>query len=232
MARKKSSQTSPDTIHVDIVSDIVCPWCWLGTRYLHQALEEVKKNDPKTKVTLTWRPYMLDPNVPAEGMAYRDYMKSKFGNGPNNRFKAMREHLEAAAPEAGIKFRFNDIPMRPNTLKAHLLMKWAQGQDKGDLVAEALFKAFFEDLRDVGDSDVIIDIAKEIGLDTDIVSDLLAQNKDSDKIMAEIDYFRGLGISGVPSFIYNGSILIQGAQPAQTHIKAIEKAAQSPVEIY
>jgi len=197
MARKKSSQTSPDTIHVDIVSDIVCPWCWLGTRYLHQALEEVKKNDPKTKVTLTWRPYMLDPNVPAEGMAYRDYM-----------------------------------PMRPNTLKAHLLMKWAQGQDKGDLAAEALFKAFFEDLRDVGDSDVIIDIAKEIGLDTDIVSDLLAQNKDSDKIMAEIDYFRGLGISGVPSFIYNGSILIQGAQPAQTHIKAIEKAAQSPVEIY
>lgn len=174
---------------------------------------------------------MLDPNIPAKGVVYRDYMKSKFGTGPNDRFKAMREHLEAAAPEVGIDFRFSDIPMRPNTLKAHMLMKWAQGQNKGDQAAEALFKAFFADLRDVGNTDVIIDIAEEIGLDPVIVSDLLAQNKDSDKIMAEIAYFRGLGVSGVPSFIYNGSFLIQGAQPAETHIKAIEKATQSPVEL-
>jgi len=211
--------TLPSPVKVDIVSDIVCPWCWLGTRYFNAAVQH-----SQTDIDVTWRPYMLDPLVPAKGVAYGEYMKKKFGDGPRDRFKAMREHLESAAPDVGIDFKFSEIPMRPNTLNAHRIMKWAQGQGKGNLCAEALFKAFFQDLEDIGDIDVLIKISKKIGLDSEIIADLLTQDNDRDSVMAEIQYFRGLGISGVPSFIYNGQFLVQGAQSVDTHIDAIEKA--------
>lgn len=218
-----SASSSHSIVTVDIVSDIVCPWCWLGSRYFFKALEQ----SPHT-VDLTWRPYMLDPTVPEPGLPYPDYMKQKFGDGPSNRFKAMREHLEAAAPEAGITFRFSDIPMRPNTLNAHRLMKWAQGQNKGHACAEALFKSFFDDLEDIGDLDVLRTIAVKIGLDGNLVGDLLAGDNDKQAVMQEIAYFQNLGVSGVPCFIYGGKFAVQGAQPPETHLAAIEKAAKLP----
>lgn len=215
-------KTTPP-IQVDIVSDIVCPWCWLGTRYFFKAVQ----NSPYD-VEVTWRPYMLDPTLPPEGRPYGDYMKAKFGDAPDNRFKAMRDHLEAAAPDAGITFRFGDIPMRPNTLNAHRLMKWAQGQDVGDQAAEALFKAFFDELKDVGDKGVLVQIAENIGLDGTIVGDLLDSAQDTQAVTEEIQFFRNLGVSGVPTFIHNGRYAIQGAQEPETHLQALEKTATLP----
>ena len=145
MAKAKSKPPKA-LIQVDIVSDIVCPWCWLGVRYFQKAAKQ-----SKLEVSLSWRPFMLDPNVPEGGVPYHDYMKAKFGGGPSDRFKAMREALEAAGPGLGIDFKFDDIPMRPNTLDAHRLLRWAQGQSLGDAAADALFQAFFTDHKDVGD---------------------------------------------------------------------------------
>ncbi len=222
MAKNKSAKkTKPQPIQVDIVSDIVCPWCWLGSRYFFEAA----KKSPHT-VNVTWRPYMLDPTVPEAGMPYPAYMKNKFGDGPSNKFKAMREHLEKAAPGVGITFRFGDIPMRPNTLNAHRLMRWATGQGLGNKTAEALFKSFFDDLDDVGNADILSDIAANVGMDADLVKELLAKDDDKSTVKEEIQFFRNLGVSGVPCFIYQGQFAVQGAQEPSAHVKALAEAAK------
>jgi len=171
---------------------------------------------------------MLDPSVPAEGVPYKDYMQKKFGGGPTDRFKSMRDHLEAGAGPLGIKFRFDGIPIRPNTLKAHCLMKWAQGQGKGHEMSEHLFKAFFDEHKDVGNVEVLAEIANTIGMDSDLVKDLLNTERDTETVLAELQYFANLGVSGVPFFIYNGQFSVQGGQPADVHSQAMEKARNLP----
>ena len=228
MAKKSNSKKTVNAaIQVDIVSDVVCPWCWLGIALFKQAVKDSQHN-----VVLTWRPYMLDPDVPEGGVPYGGYMKQKFGDAPSSRFKAMRAHLEEAGPELGIDFKFDDIPIRPNTLNAHRLIRWAQGQsnggqNKGDAAALALFKAFFTDQKDIGDPKVLTDIAKQIGLDGALITELLAKDDDKDAVSEEIAFFRDLGISGVPTFIYNGQFALQGAQGASVHMDALDKAANA-----
>lgn len=220
----KRKKKTVSTIYVDIVSDIICPWCWLGAVYFQKAAAQFNGN-----VELTWRPYMLDPNVPPEGVPYKAYMKTKFGDTPDNRWQAMREHLETAGPEAGIEFKFKNITLRPNTLNAHRVMKWAQGQEQGSAMAMALFKAAFTDTENIGDPAILSALAGKIGLDADLVTELLASDKDRLNVQNEIRHFRSLGVSGVPTFIYNGQFAIQGAQPIETHLKAMTQAAQNPI---
>jgi len=228
MAKRKSSKKAKTPIQVDIVSDIVCPWCWLGVRYFQKAAKQSKH-----EVNLTWRPYMLDPEVPEEGVPYNDYMKQKFGtDGPSDRFKAMRSALESQGPDVGIDFKFGEIPMRPNTLNAHRLLRWAQGQDLGDMASDALFRSFFTDLKDVGDHTILKEIAEEIGMDSELVGELLAKEDDKNAVREEIMFFRNLGVNGVPCFIYNGQFAVQGAQPVEAHIKALEEAAKLPSSEY
>ena len=210
------------TVRIDIVSDVVCPWCWLGKKRLEAALEQSGET-----AEITWRPYELDPAVPEAGTAYRDYMRAKFGDGPDDRFTRMREHLEAAAPDAGINFRFSELTVRPSTLNAHRLIRWAQGQKKGDAVVEALFRAYFDELRDIGDLAVLSEIAGESGLDSRIVADLLATDRDKSEVRAEENYFRSLGVSGVPTFIFEGQYGVSGAQEPETLIGIIEKARKA-----
>ena len=221
MAKRKSSQTPTQAVEVDMVSDFVCPWCWLGFKYY---LDAAKKSKPRPN--LTFRPYMLDANVPEAGADYRDYMKAKFGDKPDSRWKAMREHLETAGPEAGINFNFNAVTRRPNTLDAHRLMRWAQGQDLGFECAEKLFIAYMEKGEDIGDHAVLTRIAGEIGMDTEITADLLARDDNKADIQNEVLFFRGLGVTGVPTFIYGGQYAVQGAQPPEQHRKAIAEAAK------
>ena len=173
---------------------------------------------------------MLDPNVPKGGVPYHDYMKAKFGGGPSDRFKTMREALEAAGPGLGIDFKFDNIPMRPNTLDAHRLVRWAQGQGLSSAAAEALFQAFFTDHKDVGDPAALAQIASDIGMDGELMAILLSQEDDKDKVLEEVTYFQKLGVSSVPTFIYNGQFALQGAQPVEAHIKALEQAAKFPAE--
>ena len=198
MAKNKTPKT---TVQVDIVSDIVCPWCWLGVKLFEKAAKQSNQN-----IKVSWRPYMLDPSVPEDGVPYKDYLKQKFGDTPSNKFTEMRKHLEQAGPQYGIEYKFDDIPLRINTLNSHRFLKWAQGQDKGNEASEALFKAYFTDLKNVSDPAVLTDIASTIGMDADLVSELLSKEDDKNAVREEIMFFRNLGVNAVPTFIYNGPV--------------------------
>lgn len=213
-------------ISVDIVADLVCPWCWLGKRNWDAALAAV----PEITVETVWRPYQLDPTLPREGKPYRDYMKAKFAGEDTQRWAQMRTYLEEAAPAAGIEFRFDEIPVRPNTLNAHRLMRWAGTQGKAGEMAEALFGAFFRDSRDIGDRDVLTALAGEAGLDTAIVGDLLATDRDEKAVWEEEVFFRKLGVSGVPTYIFNGRFAVSGAQEAGVLADAIRQAVNEPAD--
>ncbi|GGX71936.1 DSBA oxidoreductase [Litorimonas cladophorae] len=221
MAKRKKSKPANLPVEVDMVSDFVCPWCWLGYKQFIQAADKTKP-----RPNLSFRPYMLDSAVPEEGADYREYMKAKFGDKPDNRFNAMRDHLEAAGPDAGIAFDFKAITRRPNTLNAHRLMRWAQGQDLGHECAEQLFRAYMEKGEDIGDLDILCRIAGDIGMDAELVRDLLGGGQDKVDIQNEMLFFRGLGVTGVPFFIYAGQMAVTGAQPPETHRKVLADAAK------
>ncbi len=217
-------------VQVDIVSDVVCPWCWLGYRLFDKARRQSRHN-----IQLTWRPYMLDPDVPLDGVDYKAYMQKKFGGeqaeaGIKDRFKVMREMLEEKGPSLGIEFKFDNIKRRPNTLNAHRLIRWAQNNaEAGTDAAEHLFAAFFTNGEDIGDIAVLSLIAKEVGLDAELTAEILATEKDVNPVREEIMFFRNLGISGVPTFIYNGQFAVQGAQDPSAHSQAIEQALQTGI---
>lgn len=211
-------------ITIDIVSDIVCPWCWLGKQYVDAAIKQF----PDMDVQINWRPFMLDADVPSEGLPYQYYMKKKFGGDRTEQFKAMKKNLVEAAGPAGIEFNFDDIPVRPNTLKAHCLLKLATTQGKSAAASEALFKAFFQDGKDVGDNQVLMQIAKNIGMDSASIQKFTSANNDKAEIQSELAYFQELGVSSVPTFIYNGTFAVAGGQPIDAHLQAIEKASTTP----
>lgn len=215
-----------NTIHVDLVLDPVCPWCWLGHRYWLAAQDLV----PEFPVETVLRPFQLDAAIPKAGLPYQDYMKKRLGEDNSGRFKAMREHLEAVGPEAGIVFNFDEITVRPNTMDAHRLIRWAQGQGKGADAAEALFKAYFEERRDIGAAAELIAIADSIGLDATLVTELLSTHRDKDTMEREERFYRSLGVAGVPCFIFNGAFAVSGAEPPETLAGAIRKAASLPPE--
>lgn len=215
-------------VRLDIVSDVVCPWCWLGKRRLEAALAAA----PDLEVEVSWRPFQLDPGAPAGGLPFKAAMRAKFAQASGDDselgagFQAMREHLEAAGPPLGLNFRFSEIPVRPNTFDAHRLVRWAQGQDQGGAAKEALFRAYFEALRDIGDRAVLADIAGAIGLDRALVAELFERGADAEAVRAEEAFFRQLGVRGVPTFIAEGRLALTGAQePAALEAFLREAAA-------
>lgn len=214
------------SVNVDLVLDPVCPWCWLGHRYWKAAQELV----PEIAVETVLRPFQLDDAIPKEGVPYQAYMKARIGEDAQGRFKAMRAHLEEAGPKAGIVFNFDEITTRPNTMDAHRLIRWAQGQGQGEAAAEAIFKAYFEERRDIGAADELVTIAGAIGLEGDVVRDLLSSNRDMAEIEREERFFRSLGVAGVPCFIFNGAFAVSGAEAPETLADAIRKASTLPQE--
>ena len=222
-------------IVLEMVSDLVCPWCWLGLRRMKAAIDMV----PEVETEILFRPYQLDPTVPEDGVDYKTYMKGKFGSdiddeakvASKNRWAQMRAALEEYGQAEDIPFDFENMNMRPNTTNAHRLVHWAQGQGLGLKAKEALFTAYFKDHRDIGDTAVLADISGEIGLDADIVSDLLAGDADKATVAEEANLFMQMGVRGVPCFIGNRSIAVQGAETAEKIAKLIRAtAAQLPEE--
>jgi len=205
-----------DALLLEMVSDVVCPWCWLGFRRLQAA-------DLPGNVTVCFRPFELDPSLPPEGADYRAYMAAKFGqNDPGNRLAQMRTALETHGAAEGIPFDFSGLTLRPNTLNAHRLIRWAQGQDLGAAAMEALFAAYFRDHRDIGATDVLSDIAGEIGLEADMVAELLARGADIDAVRAEEQLFISMGVGGVPIFIADRRSALQGAQETGTITRFVD----------
>lgn len=218
------------TVAIEMVSDLVCPWCWLGLRRLKAATDLV----PEVETEIWFRPYQLDPTVPEGGMDYRAYMRAKFGSDAHegsehdaskSRWKLMREALEEYGAAEGIPFDFDNILIRPNTMNAHRLVHWAQGQGLGVQAKEAIFRAYFADHRDIGDKVVLAGIGAEIGLDRKIVADLLESDADRDTVAREADLFMQMGVRGVPCFIGNRAIAVQGAETPEKIAKLIRATA-------
>ena len=209
-----------DTLTIDVVSDVVCPWCYLGEKRLEMALAEAPQ-----PVALRWRPYQLDPTIPDGGLDRAEYMAKKFGK--SGRLQTVHDNLTRLGAEVGLPFAFDKIKRAPNTLDAHRLIRWANSAGAQGKVVDRLFKAYFVEGRDIGDRGVLIDIAGECGLDVRLVEKLLAEGADADLVREEIAQAQAIGVSGVPFFIFAGRLGVPGAQDPSVLVRAMAQARQA-----
>jgi predicted DsbA family dithiol-disulfide isomerase len=217
--------TSAAPLTIDIVSDVVCPWCYIGKRHVEAAISQWREKHPDAPVTVRWHPFQLNPDLPPAGTDRKAYLEEKFG-GPQ-RAKEIYARVGAAGRTAGLELNFDGIKRQPNTLAAHALIAYAQSVDggaHGDAVAERLFKAYFIDGEFIGDAEVLVAIAADCGLDADATRAVLSERATLDQIAAQDANARQQGITGVPFFIFNGKVALSGAQPPDTLLAAMEQS--------
>lgn len=210
-------------MRIDIYSDIVCPWCYVGKRRLERALTSVGSD-----VHVVWRPFQLNPMMPSDGMDRTTYLKAKFGS--LEAFGRMEEQLLAAGTEEQIPFALEKIQLTPNTFAAHRLVWHAAQQGKQDEVVEALFRSYFVEGENIGDLKTLAHAAAEAGLDRTGIEKFLASEKGVVEVKAEEAVGRRLGIRGVPYFVLNGRVAISGAQPPNVFVSAFQQAEKAVVE--
>jgi predicted DsbA family dithiol-disulfide isomerase len=207
-------------IVIDVVSDVVCPWCYVGKKRLERAIAD--RDEP---ITVRWRPYQLDPTIPVGGVERSAYMKKKFGD--DGRIESVHERLRALGAPLGIVFAFDKIARAPNTLDAHRLIRWASVTGAQDAAVNRLFALYFEQGRDIGDCALLIEVARECGMDAEVVEKLFADGADEDEVRAEIAQAQQLGVTGVPFFIFAERFAVPGAQSADVLATAIDRARKS-----
>jgi len=196
-------------VKLDILSDPICPWCYIGKTNLDRALEA----HPDHPFAVEWHPFQLNPDMPAEGMDRQAYLEGKFG-GPVNAAEVYAP-IHKAAEAAGLDLNLNGLMRTPNTLDAHRLIHWAGIEGRQTPVVAALFRAFFQDLRDIGDHEVLADIADSAGLDAAAIRKLLASDADREDIQARDRWAREHGVTGVPTFVVGQRHAVPGAQPPE-----------------
>jgi predicted DsbA family dithiol-disulfide isomerase len=208
-------------MHIDIFSDPICPWCFIGKRRLQRALEA----RPGIRPTIRWRAFQLNPAMPADGMERQAYLAAKFGS------VAEARRLYAAIGQVGaleaIEFRFDRIEMTPNTVDAHRLIRYAEQHGREDAVIEALFRAYFIDGRDIGDCDALAALAAEAGLDPADSAAFLAGGEGADAVRGEDMRARQLGIEGVPCFIVDRRYALSGAQEPEAFFSLFDMISAS-----
>ena len=209
------------SLSIDVVSDVVCPWCFIGKRRLEGALALYAKERPDAPApTVTWRPFQLNPGLPAEGMARAEYIAQKFGS----RGGATYARVAAVGREVGIEFAFDRITRQPNTLAAHSLIELAGAHGRQDATKEAFLRAYFLDGVDLTARENLIAIATGAGLDRAAVEEWLDSSAARAATAAEDARARAIGIEGVPFFIFNNRLGVSGAQPAETLLDAMKQA--------
>lgn len=203
-------------LDIDLVSDFVCPWCFLGKVRLDRALAELRVSRPDLDVRVNWLPFFLNPDTPAAGEPYREFLEAKFG-GPI-KAEAVLDKVRAVAADDGLVYAFERIQTRPNTLAAHRLMYRAQAQgqkpERIQALGHALFAAHFQEGRDIGDLDTLADIATACGERREAVREWLAGRGEVDKVKRMAEGVRRQGVEGVPFFILNRKMALSGAQSA------------------
>ncbi len=203
-------------MHIDIISDTVCPWCYIGKRRFERAAAE----RPEMDVTVSWRPYQLNPDMPEEGMDRHEYVTTKFGGEENARETYERVRLVGEGED--IPFAFDLVQRTPNTVDSHRLIRWAGGAGVQDAVVEKLFQRYFLEGADIGDAEVLMEIAEEVGMDGDLVGDLLERGDDREEVQAENQQLREMGVSAVPCFIVDSKYVVMGAQEPETFLQLFE----------
>jgi predicted DsbA family dithiol-disulfide isomerase len=205
------------TLQIDIVSDVVCPWCAVGYANLSSALDNVSKD---IQANIKWHPFQLNPNMPQEGQAIDEHLAQKYGLDATQ-LKQNQQHLINAGQQAGVEFNFDQRSRIVNTLDCHVLLDFAETQGKQTELKLALFKAYFTDGQNVSDQAVLVQVAQSVGLDKDHVEKALADDVLREKVKAEEDKYKSMGINSVPAFIVNNQYLISGGQPVESFIQAL-----------
>ncbi len=205
-----------EKLTIEVISDTVCPWCFIGKRQLERALAEL----PGVDVTVTWKPYFLDPTVPAGGVDARDYLAAKFGS--HRAAEVLGGRIREAAERVGIGFDFSNQKIRPNTLDSHRLIHWAQAAGVGDATVEALFSAYFEEGRDIGDRDVLAAIAGAAGLDEEAIRCRLETDDDCETVIAQVGQAQDGCVTAVPTFSIDG-FMLPGAQEPKVVAHTIQR---------
>ncbi|MEM8631724.1 MAG: DsbA family oxidoreductase [Pseudomonadota bacterium] len=206
-------------VKLDILSDPICPWCYIGKSQLDRALA----GRPDHPLAIEWHPFQLNPDMPAGGMDRREYLETKFG-GKENAVKVYSRIAEAAEA-AGLSINFEGITRTPNTLDAHRLIHWAGIEGRQTPVVDALFKAYFEEGNDIGDPRVLADIAEAAGMDRAATVQLLSGNADAEDIRNRDNHARTHGVTGVPTFVVANQHVLPGAQSPELWTKAIDEIA-------
>lgn len=209
---------------IDIISDVVCPWCFIGKRNLERALDAWRAKYPDEAPVVRWHPFQLNPQLPASGVPRSQYLENKFG-GPA-RAKEIYARVSAAGSRAGIDFDFDAIQVQPNTIDAHRLLHFSAERGKQDEMAEAIFRRYFLEGADLSSAEVLADIAQQAGLDREEAAAYLASATDRELIEEQDRRARAIGVEGVPFFIFNQRLALSGAQPPEVIVDAMEKSRE------
>lgn len=208
-------------VTIDVVSDVVCPWCFIGKRRLEKALAL----KPDIPVEVRFHPYFLNPWVPAEGMARDEYLTAKFGS--PDRYKQIAGRVAAAAEQEGLTYAVDKMKRQPNTRDAHRLILWAQAIGKAPQMKQRLMDLYFAEGGDLSDPETLVKAAADVGLDAAEVRAKLATDADAAQVDAAANSAKEAGIDGVPTFIIGGVAAISGAQDPQVLANAIEQIANN-----
>ena len=212
-----NAQTEAPVVQIDIVSDVMCPWCIVGYKQLEQALERVGAG-----AYIRWHPFELNPAMPPEGQNLTEHITEKYGSTPEQSAQN-RKMLTDLGKSLGFDFNFTADSRIVNTFAAHQLLGWAQTKGLQHPLKMALFDAHFTQGRDVSDTEVLIDIAAEVGLDRDAATEVLASGSHAEETRGHEQFWTSRGISGVPSMVFNGKYLLTGAQGADTYAQMLTK---------
>ena len=207
-------------MQIDVISDTVCPWCFIAKRRLARAMEM----RPGLDFDVKWRPYRLDPTVPPEGVDRKAYMRAKFGDDPM-KIVEMHKLIAQEGAKDGIEFDFAAITRRPDTLDSHRLIRWAEDHGVQDEVVERLFIAYFENGEDIGDIRVLADIADLCGMDGVEVAQMLESDTDRALVEREDQIAHEMGVTGVPAMIFGGKLAVSGAREPDLLAAVIDRVA-------
>jgi len=204
---------------IDVVSDVVCPWCFIGKSRLEKALALV----PDVPVEVRWHPYFLNDWVPREGIDRKTYLETKFGS--VERYAGMAKRVQHAAAEEGLVYELEKISRQPNTLDCHSLILWGRNAGAGAQMKQRLMELYFAEGADLSDREVLVKAAADCGLDGDLVRNLLAGDADVERVRREAESAKEAGIDGVPCFIFGNVLAVSGAQALEYLADAIRRAA-------
>lgn len=211
-----ASQTP--ALRIDVVSDVVCPWCFIGKRRLEKAIAL----RPDRPVEVHWRPYYLNDWVPLEGMGRADYLTAKFGS--VDRYRQMAGRIKDAAAQEGLDYQLDRISRQPNTRDCHRLILWAEAEGKAAAMKQRLMDLYFTEGADLSDRAVLVGAAADCGMDSTAIRAKLDTDADVERIAQEVDSAKRAGIDGVPFFIFGGVLAVSGAQAPEYLAQAMEKA--------
>jgi predicted DsbA family dithiol-disulfide isomerase len=215
--RRVTENATP--LRIDVVSDVVCPWCFIGKRRLEKALALT----PKIPVEVYFHPYFLNDWIPRDGIARKEYLTKKFGS--PEAYRGMAGRVAEAAAEEGLTYAIDKIARQPNTLDSHRLIHWAGKRGKGPEMKQRLMDLYFTEGADLTDREVLVRAAADVGLDPDAIRPLLESEEDVEETTLAANAAKEAGINGVPTFIFNGRYAISGAQAPETLADVIRKAA-------